>query len=483
VSGIGEAIQDAIGSATGGFDQVPRIFLTVSTLKTVSESLMNRSSETTRRDLIAGGAAALAGASLLRASTAQAATPADKSAPWHERRAAVERAWLDLLGDFPQTIPALAPEMRKVTLEPGCPSERLSAGQLAVLKQQMAEEEGAIERFHVSFQTEADDRVTAWLLVPESARSQPAPAMICIHSTTKGSGKDQTAGLSGATPDSKPDTSEGGRSYGLHLARHGFVTLSIDLLTDGERVEPGEEVLQSAPFYQRHPEWSIVGKNTWDIMRSVDFLQTLDFVMPAQIGCIGLSLGGHTAVFAGAFEPRMAATISVGGVLDWHRPAEHWARAKGRYVYIKKFRPYVDDPTLPVPVDFDELMMLVAPRPLLILSSEWEFHNRRNLLDKCLDVAKVYRNWRDVEGLPSVLEARKARRSYQSTLSYYKERSNISPKKMEAELESIGAGDCFAWFTYPGGHSYPPVVRQFSMAWLDRWLDRDLRWYGKYGRE
>jgi dienelactone hydrolase len=97
------------------------------------------------------------------------------------------------------------------------------------------------------------------------------------------------------------------------------VTLSIDLLTDGERVEPGEEVMQSRPFYARHPEWSIVGKNTWDIMRSVDFLQTLDFVVPAQIGCIGLSLGGHTAVFAGAFEPRLAATISVGGVLDWHR--------------------------------------------------------------------------------------------------------------------------------------------------------------------
>src|SRR5690606_22638329 len=122
------------------------------------------------------------------------------------------------------------------------------------------------------------------------------------------------------------------------------------------------------------------------------------------------------------------------------------------------------------------------PRPLLILSSEWEFHNRRDLLGKCLDVAKVYRDWRDVEGLPSVLEARKARRSYQKTLSYYKERSNITPAKMEDELESIGAGDCFAWFSYPGGHSYPPVARQFSLAWLDRWLDRDDRWYGRYAR-
>ena len=443
---------------------------------------MNPTTETTRRDWITGGAATVASTSLLGSTSVQAAPSAAANAPWHERRAAVERAWLDLLGDFPTTLPALEPIVRKVTLAPGCPSERLTPEQLAVLKQQMAEEKGGIERFHVSFQSELDDRVSAWLLVPESARQKPVAAMICIHSTTQGSGKDQTVGLSGATPSAPPDSSEGGRSYGLHLARYGYVTLSIDLLADGERIEPGEEVMQTRPFYARHPEWSIVGKNTWDIQRSVDFLQTLDFVLPTQIGCIGLSLGGHTAVFAGAFEPRLAATISVGGVLDWHRPTESWARGAGKYIYIKKFRPYVDDPTLPVPVDFDELMMLVAPRPLLILSSEWEFHNRRDLLGKCLKVAQVYRDWRDVNGLPSVLEARKARRSHQKTLSYYKERYDLSPEKVESDLKSLGAGDCFAWFSYPGGHSYPPVARQFSLAWLDRWLDRDDRWYGRYAR-
>jgi hypothetical protein len=44
----------------------------------------------------------------------------------------------------------------------------------------------------VSFQTEADDRVTGWLLVPKEARQQRTPAMISIHSTTQGAGKDQT---------------------------------------------------------------------------------------------------------------------------------------------------------------------------------------------------------------------------------------------------------------------------------------------------
>jgi dienelactone hydrolase len=401
---------------------------------------------------------------------------------WPERRQQIERSWLGLLGEFPGEAPELKPVVRKVTFEPGCPTERLSKEQLAVLEEQLAGEEGTIDRYHVSFQTEPEERVTAWLLVPAAARERPIPAMICIHSTTHGSGKDMAVGLSGRTPVDPPDTSEGGRSYGLYLARHGYVTLSIDLLGDGERVEPGEEVLQSRPFYARHPEWSIVGKNTWDIMRSVDFLETTDFVDPNHIGCIGLSLGGHTAVFAGAFEPRIAATVSIGGVLDWHRPGEHWSRGKGRYIYIKKFRPYIDDPELPVPAHFDELMMLVAPRPMLILSSEWEFDNRRGLLDKCLAVAQVYRDWRDTDGLPSVIEARQKRRSYRKTLNYYKERSDIDPELMESQLGRIGAGDCFGWFSYPGGHSFPPVARAYAFAWLDRWLDRDDRWHGTYDR-
>lgn len=447
-----------------------------------TDSVQNGPVGMTRRSWLGWGTAALAGTSLFGAPLTRALAE-EKAEPWPVRREKIKRAWLDLLGDFPTEVPALNPVMKKVTFEPGCPSERLTAQQLQMLRQQMAEEEGGITRYHVSFQTEKNDRVTGWLLVPKGAsKEHPVPAMICIHSTTLGSGKDATVGLSGRTAVDPPDTSEGGRSYGLHLARHGYVTLSIDLLTDGERVEPGEAVNETRPFYARHPEWSIVGKNTWDIMRSVDFLQSLDFVDGKHIGVVGLSLGGHTAIFAGAFEPRIGATISVGGVLDWHRPGEHWARSKGKYIYIKKFRPYVDDPQRPVPADFDELMMLVAPRPLLILSSEWEFSNRRNLLDKCLAVAKVYRDWRDDESLPSIMDARKDRKSYEKTLSYYKERSDLGPDQVEKDIRKIGAGDCFGWFSYPGGHSYPPVARQYSFAWLDRWLDRVDDWYGRYKR-
>jgi hypothetical protein len=37
-------------------------------------------------------------------------------------------------------------------------------------------------------------------------------------------------------------------------------------------------------------------------------------------------------------------------------------------------------------------------------------------------------------------------------------------------LQQLSAGDCFSWFSFPGGHGYPPVAQQYSFAWFDRWL-------------
>jgi dienelactone hydrolase len=452
-----------------------------------------------RRNLLKTGGAALAVAALGAQATRAESSDARRAESftgehWPRHRARIERAWLDLLGDFPVNVPALQPVVKKVTLQPGCPSELLTAEQRAVLREQMAKEDGAIERYHVSFQAEEDDRVVAWLLVPRAARRQPTPAMICIHSTTHGSGKNLTIGLSGSRPFDPPDDdhSERGRAYGRYLAQHGFVTLSLDILTDGERVAPGARRMDSRAFYVKHPEWSVVGKLVWDVMRCVDFLQTLDFVDDRHIGCVGLSLGGHAALFAGAFDQRIAATISNGGVLDWVRNTPHWAASDavgnsprlitrhgydpetGPHIYIRKFRPYIADPSKPIPVDFDELMMMVAPRPLLILSSEWEFYNRRNLLQKCLSAARVYVEWKDLDGLPSALEARLARRGYQTALEYYRQRFDMTPERMRNDLGRVGAGDCISWYSFPAGHSYPALARNYSFTWLDRWLGRDL---------
>lgn len=435
-----------------------------------------------RRELLAMGVPAAGAAMLPAVAKAAAPTPASTETadtpalPWPQRRQQIERKWLDLLGDFPTEVPDLKPQMKEVAYENG------------------------ITRYHVSFQTQPDDpadRVTGWLLVPDAAKTKPTAAIICIHSTTWGSGKSAVIGLSGRRPIDPPRDPEIGAAYGLDLAKHGFITLNIDLLTDGERIKPDERVMDTRGFYQQYPEWSIVGKNTWDTMRSVDFLQTLDFVDHAHIGVIGWSLGGHSALFAGAFDQRITATVSNGGVLDWHRTVDAWSRNpsswkpwkkgidaptsskkleerfgfktnSGPYIYIKKFRPYIENQDLPIPVDFDELMMMVAPRPLMIVSSEHEFA-RHKIMPKLYNTMKVYLDWGNAQ---EVLEARKQRLGIEATYDYYQTQHKQSPSKVDGIVEKLGPADGLSWFSFPGGHGLPGVARRATFAWYDRWLGR-----------
>ncbi len=429
---------------------------------------------------LVAGAAALCPTTGLSAEEIGGASPLSEilpGKPWPERRKEVERRWLELLGEFPKEVPKVRPEMKEVAKENG------------------------FTRYHVSFQSEATDRVTAWLLVPDAARKKPTPAIICIHSTTFGSGKDSTTGISGRRPIDPPRDPKIGVAYGKDLAVHGFVTLSIDLLTDGERIHPGDRIMDTRRFYLEHPEWSMVGKTIWDVMRGVDFLQTLDFVDHQQIGCTGWSMGGHLSIFAAAFEPRITATISNGGVLDWYRHSDAWSRRpaswqpwkegepktnnkdfqrrfgftpnSGPFIFLKKFRPYIDDQSLRIPVDLDSLMAMVAPRPLMIISSEQEFY-RHKIFPKVLETFPIYANWRDAEGLPSALKARQERIGYAATLEYYETQHKMKPERMPGMLSALGAGDCFSWFSFPGGHSYPGVARRLTFAWYDRWLGRTL---------
>lgn len=424
---------------------------------------MNDLMKLSRRKILTMGLPLVAGAAFPGSVSGNApndGATGNPNASWPQQRQQIEKAFLDLLGDFPKEIPALHPEMKKVVLEKG------------------------ITRYHVSFQSEKNDRITAWLLMPEEAANKPLPAMICIHSTTFGAGKNSAIGLSGRRLEDPPRHPVVGNAYGCDLAKHGFITLSIDLLTDGERIRPGERVMDTRGFYRHNPAWSIIGKNIWDVMRSVDFLQTLDFVDKDQIGAIGWSLGGHTALFASAFEPRIAATVTIGGVLDWHRHTNHWARPDdekpspnfeknfgfkpdfGPYIYIRKFRSYIADQSKELAVDFDDLMKMVAPRPLLVLSSEVEFTYHK-LLPKCRNALELYMNWEDATALPSPLTARINRTGYKDTLKSYGLEESVNKR-----LHQIKAGDCFSWFSYPGAHGFPPVARQFSFAWLDRWLGR-----------
>ncbi|MHC4168403.1 MAG: dienelactone hydrolase family protein [Planctomycetota bacterium] len=56
----------------------------------------------------------------------------------------------------------------------------------------------------------------------------------------------------------------------------------------------------------------LMGERLWDLMRCVDYLQAMSEVDDSRIGCAGLSLGGEMAMWLGAMDERIAATVSAG---------------------------------------------------------------------------------------------------------------------------------------------------------------------------
>jgi hypothetical protein len=125
-------------------------------------------------------------------------------------------------------------------------------------------------------------RIRALLTIP-SHGAPPFPAVVCIHGH-------------GGTRHSVHDPRSLYRGFAAELARQGFVTVACDV-GQHEVQEPGRTLL---------------GERLQDLQRCVDLLLHQGNVDAARIGCAGLSLGGEMAMWLGALDPRIAATVSCG---------------------------------------------------------------------------------------------------------------------------------------------------------------------------
>lgn len=165
-------------------------------------------------------------------------------------------------------------------------------------------------------------RFRAVLALPEGADG-PVPAVVCIH----GHG-----GNRGIVYD--PDSIYKG--FATALAESGYATLSTDV---GQH-----EVYEDGRL--------LMGERLWDLRRCVDYLVSLRQVDAARLGCAGLSLGGEMAMWLGAMDVRIAATVSA-GFLTFMDQMEH------NHCMCWKFD------GLREAADYPDLYSLMAPRPLL----------------------------------------------------------------------------------------------------------------------
>ena len=285
---------------------------------------------------------------------------------WEARRAELRAKFLELIRD--QRKPARVPLDLKVD-------------ETVVV-------DDAYERRLVSYQVEAGERARAYIGVPLRLEGK-APGVVALHGTYA-RGIEQAAGLV-----DNPD-----KAYLDHLCRRGYVVIAPEHFVSGERTPP-EGAYDTTRFYEKHPEWTAVGKFTDEHAIALDVLAGLEEVDAARLGVMGHSLGGHGAIFLAAYDERLkAAACNCGASFFRHNPKiEEWARGRW-YVYFKHLRPGVLAGELPA-IDFHEIIALIAPRAYLDVSAlnDGDPRVQRHRVEMLTSVMGVY----DLVGAPGNL--------------------------------------------------------------------------------
>jgi pimeloyl-ACP methyl ester carboxylesterase len=275
--------------------------------------------------------------------------------------------------------------------------------------------DGVYTRKLISYNVEADERAHAYLAIPLDLKG-PAPAIVALHGTFP-QGKEQAAGLL--------DDPE--KAYLDHLARRGYVVIAPDHFVAGHRIPP-EGAYVTTRFYEKHPDWTAVGKFTYEHSIAIDVLQSLPEVQRGKIGVLGHSLGGHGAYFLAAYDDRVkAAAANCSAAFFRHNVhVEEWARHRW-YVYFKPIRPALLNGNLP-PIDMHEIIALIAPRPFLDLFAlnDGDPLTQRQRLLMDMKIMDIY------------------------------------------ELEN--APQNFAFYVHGQGHSVHYDSRQLMYAWMDKHL-------------
>ena len=250
--------------------------------------------------------------------------PLKTVADWRVRRSHIVQNLERVMGPLPRTA-------RRVALD------------VKILEEKRV---GDLVRRKLTYQSDADDRVPAYLFLPPGPPRKLFPAVLCLHQTTA-AGIDEPAGIRG-DPDLK---------YALELAERGYVTIVPEYPSFGSHKYD----------FAKSPYASGSMKAIWDNLGAVDLLVSLPNVDKNRIGVIGHSLGGHNAMFTAVFDQRLKVIVSSCGFTAFQKDdMPSWTGPR----YMPRIKSEFGNDAKKVPFDFHEIVAAFAPRPFLACAAE-----------------------------------------------------------------------------------------------------------------
>jgi dienelactone hydrolase len=217
---------------------------------------------------------------------------------------------------------------------------------------------------------------------PAGAPTPPAPGekwpvVIWLHSESYGSGYSRY-------------------SFWAPLVGNGFAVFTFDQIGFGARST------QALNFYDRYPQWSLMGKMVADTRAAIDAVSALATTDQAHIYIAGLGLGAQVGLLTAALDNRVkgVATITGLGSIGTMNPDTEGVK---RYSHLHGLMPklgfFLGRETR-LPFDFDQVLAAIAPRPVLAVAPTMDrYYPLEQVKNLAAAVEPVYRMFGRETGL------------------------------------------------------------------------------------
>ncbi|HEY2017326.1 MAG TPA: alpha/beta hydrolase family protein [Bryobacteraceae bacterium] len=212
------------------------------------------------------------------------------------------------------------------------------------------------------FQSRPDAWLLGYLLTPKAERP-PHATVICIPG--HGRGVDDVVGIDDKGQDrTKKEFYE--YDFAIQAVEHGMAAVAIEPMAFGCRRDALTKkkgltaaACQPAAGAALLLGQTMIGWRVYDVMRTIDWIETRKELDVGRVGCMGISGGGTCTTFASALEPRIRVAM-ISGYLNTFRDS------------IMSISHCIDNyvPGILNWAEMYDVAGLIAPRPLLAESGE-----------------------------------------------------------------------------------------------------------------
>jgi poly(3-hydroxybutyrate) depolymerase len=156
------------------------------------------------------------------------------------------------------------------------------------------------------------------------------------------------------------------------LPRAGFVVMSYDPIGTRDRHE------ERRVFYDKHPDWSLLGKMVQDARDALSGLARCPDVDPDRIFVVGYAMGGMVTSFVMALDDRPAGAAIIAGFTPFRTDTDSRGTGGVRrwshlYGWLPRLGSFVGREEQ-IPIDFDQILAAAAPRPMLVMAPTRDWH-------------------------------------------------------------------------------------------------------------